>query len=307
MKNYQATGARCLIPMQSVLGEGLHWDAAHAVLWGVDIHGCLVWRWNLQSELRTWGLDQRVGWVLPEKGSDRVLLGLQGGFALAHRDSPDAFEWLLQPFAGNGALRLNDAKADSRGTVWAGSLNNDDESRSDGCLFRLTGDGLVSVVDADYTVANGPAISPDGKTLLHTDSGRRTIFAFSLDTSGGLLGGKRVWKVFADNEGYPDGMTFDAEGCVWIAHWGASWISRFAPDGALLQRFALPVSQVTNVCFAGEALDRLFVTSARVGLDAAQLAREPEAGGVFEIVGHGCRGLAGLPAGPFAIPGSGSV
>jgi xylono-1,5-lactonase len=111
----------------------------------------------------------------------KLLLGLQGGFALADRADPTRFEWLHQPFLHNPALRLNDAKADATGAVWAGSLNNDDESRPDGCLFRLGPDGDLSVVDTGYTVANGPAINADSTLMLHTDSGRRTIYAFDLD------------------------------------------------------------------------------------------------------------------------------
>jgi D-xylonolactonase len=135
--------------------------------------------------------------------------------------------------------------------------------------------------------------------MLHTDSGRRTIYAFDLDVASGTVANKRAWKVFAPDEGYPDGMCFDAEGGVWVAHWGAGCISRFAPDGALLQRVALPVTQVTNVCFAGARLERLFVSSARVGLSVAELQQQPLAGGLFEVLGHGAVGLAGLPCGPF--------
>ncbi len=154
-------------------------------------------------------------------------------------------------------------------------------------------------MDAGYTVANGPAISPDGTLMMHTDSARRTIYAFDLKVAAGTVANKRVWNVFADDEGYPDGMSFDADGCVWVAHWGAGCISRFALDGRLLQRVQLHVSQVTNVCFAGPGLSRLFVSSARVGFSAEQLASQPQAGGLFEVLNHGAVGLAGLPCGPF--------
>ena len=280
--------------------EGLNWDAQHNELWGVDIHGRQLWCWDLHAPTcQSWPMPQRIGWVIPETGSSRLLLGLQGGFALAHRANPNQVQWLQQPFGGNTALRLNDAKADTSGAVWAGSLNNDDESRADGSLFRLGHNGQMTVMDAGYTVANGPAISADGTLMLHTDSGRRTIYAFDLNVAAGTVANKRVWKMFADDEGYPDGMCFDADGCVWVAHWGAGCISRFAIDGSLLQRVQLPAMQVTNVCFAGPELNRLFVSSARVGLSVVQLASQPLAGGLFEVLNHGAVGLAGLPCGPF--------
>jgi sugar lactone lactonase YvrE len=241
-------------------------------------------------------MPQRVGWVLPERGRDTVLLGLQEGFARARLEDEVALEWVARPFSDRASLRLNDAKADSTGAVWAGSLNNDDESRPDGCLYRLGPDGSLAVVDTGYTVANGPAISPNESLMLHTDSGRRTIYAFDLDVARGALSNKRVWKQFQPEEGYPDGMTFDAEGCVWVAHWGAGCVSRFDPAGELLSRIRFDASHITNVCFGGDRFHRLFVSSARAGLSDQRLKQESEhAGALFEAHFHGVVGLPGHP------------
>lgn len=287
---------------QAQLGEGLHWDARRGGIWMTDIHGGrLHFGRASASAWQSWRLPQRVGWVIPYASGDAVLVGLQGGFArlgwpLAE-SAPLALDWVAQPFGANTALRLNDAKADTTGAVWAGSLNNDDEARADGCLFRLCPDGQLTVVDTGYTVANGPAIRGDGRLMLHTDSGRRTIYAFDLDVAAGQLSNRRVWKQFAGDDGYPDGMCFDAEGAVWVAHWGGGCISRFAADGRLLRRVHLPTSHITNVCFGGLALDRLFVSSARAGLSDDQLATQPLAGSLFEVLDPGVTGLPGLPFG----------
>lgn len=280
------------------LGEGLHWDTSTQRLWGVDIHGMHLWCWDLSSHTpQVWTLAQRVGWVLPTAQAGKLLLGMQGGFALADSADPTRFEWLHQPFLHNLALRSNDAKADATGAVWAGSVNNDDESRPEGCLYRLGPGGDLAVADTGYTVANGPAINADNTLMLHTDSGRRTIYAFDLDAPAGTLTNKRVWKMFTEDEGYPDGMCFDAQGCVWVAHWGAGCVSRFAPSGVLLRRVSLPTSNVTNVCFAGPDLDRIFVTTAQAGLSPLQLSAQPQAGALFEVAALGATGLPGLPAG----------
>jgi len=291
------------------LGEGLHWDAAHGVLWFVDILGRRVMRWRPDEPAwDEWPTPQRVGWVLPVEGSDWLLAGLQGGAALLHlQGSTLKWRWWAPMFEAHPTLRLNDAKADATGSVWAGSLNHQDQTRADGALFRIDGRGVVTQVDSGYLVANGPAIRPDGRLMLHTDSGRRVIHAFDLDAAAGRLSGKRVWRVFAEEEGYPDGMTFDAEGAVWVAHWGAGCVSRFAPDGTLLRRVALPAAHVTNVCFAGAALDRLFVTTATAGRTAEQLAAEPLAGGLFGIDTRGVRGLAGLPYRPADLEPTGGA
>jgi sugar lactone lactonase YvrE len=83
---------------------------------------------------------------------------------------------------------------------------------------------------------------------------------------------------------------------LWLAHWGGACISRYAPNGDLLRRVALPTSHITNVCFAGPGLDRLFVTSATAGLSDEQSAAQPLAGAVFEVDAQGVKGLPGLPA-----------
>lgn len=285
-----------VLPLDCLLGEGLHWDVQRRALWSVDIHGRRVILWDGRSVAwREWRMPERVGWVIPEHDGPGVLLGLQSGFARAELgEAADVHvQHIVSPFEGRHELRLNDGKADTHGAVWAGSLNNEDEGRADGCLYRLAPDGTLTTVDTGYTVANGPAISPDGRLFLHTDSGRRTIYAFDLHGEEGRLSNKRVWKQFVGDEGYPDGMCFDAEGCVWVAHWGAACISRFDPAGQLLRRIFFPASLITNVCFGGEGLDRLFVSSAHVALQAAERAEQPHAGSLFEVIEPGTRGVPG--------------
>lgn len=277
-----AHGWRLALPLATKLGEGLHWDVPRQRLWLVDVHGCRLVRWQLDApEWTEWSSPQRLGWVLPETGRETVLLGLQEGIARVQvTDALRILEWLVRPFGDRPSMRLNDAKRDASGAIWFGSLNNDDESRSDGGLYRFDPDGRLNVVDTGYTIANGPALSPDGRLMLHTDSGRRTIYAFERDAATGQLDARRVWRYFAEDEGYPDGMCFDAQGYVWIAHWGAACVSRFDATGRLVHRVALPTPRITNVCFAGDDLQRIFVTS------ASNMAADPDdslGGSLFEI------------------------
>lgn len=279
---------------QHLLGEGLLWHAPTNRLFHVDIHGCSLHALDLGTgQWHEWRTDQRLGWVLPTGASDVLVAGFQEGFALvrAQTGAELVVSWLAKPFGAGSTLRLNDAKVDSAGAIWAGSLDNAAESKPHGALYRLDPDGRVAVMDTGYCVANGPAIAPAGGLMLHTDSVVRKIFAFDLDHAAGLISNKRLWREFSEQEGHPDGMTFDASGNVWVAHWGGACVSQFNPEGDLLQRVQLPVSQVTNVCFGGPSLDRLFVTSARVGLSEQALAHEPLAGAVFEVLGHGAIGV----------------
>lgn len=299
--------ARVALKTGGQLIEGLHWDAISNRLWMVDIHGCRIMRWELGSPTWCeWKTPQRVGWVLSTHRADLQLAGLQGGMAWircpAGAAEIEVLGWAARPFPAGSSLRLNDAKTDARGRVWAGSLNNDDESRPDGRLFRLDELGRCDEVDGPYGVANGPAISPCQTWMLHTDSAARTVYAFDLDVQAGTLSHKRVWLQFSEADGYPDGMTFDAQGQVWIAHWGGACVSRYNADAELTHRVSLPTDHVTNVCFAGPQLDRLFVTTAWQGLSASQRAAQPLAGHVFEVDAAGATGLAPTPVSDALLP-----
>jgi xylono-1,5-lactonase len=183
--------------------------------------------------------------------------------------------------ADKPADRLNDAKVDPEGRIWFGTMHNPEQEKS-GAFYRLDRDFSVDEVDRGYIVANGPTFSPDGTIVYHTDSFTREIYRFAVRPDGSLAD-KRLFARFTEEEGYPDGMTIDRDGCLWVAHWAGWRITRFRPDETRDRVIPMPVSQVTSCTFGGDRLDRMFVTSARIGLTEAQLSKEPLAGGLFEI------------------------
>lgn len=281
-----AAAVRPLLELRAQLGEGLHWDATRGCLWLVDIEGQRLIRWVPgAARWDEWDTPQRLGWVLPRLRGDELVLGFAQGMARALIDGNSLeWSWIRRPYESQPWMRLNDAKMDSYGTIWAGSMNQRDETSADGCLLRLRTDGNLTCIDSGYAVPNGPAIRADGRLMLHTDSARRVIYAFDLNVSDGSVSNKREWRRFGPDEGSPDGMCFDRDGCVWVAHWGAGCVCRYGTDGRLLRRVPMPATLVTNVCFCGPGLARLVVTTARRGLDAGQLAREPLAGSLFEVL-----------------------
>ena len=281
---------RLLASVNAALGEGVCWDSARGCLWMVDIVGQRLLRISPQgSLLGEWASPETIGWVLPQ--GDELQVGLASGVAVARLEGRTLVPvWRTRLHDGRPDLRLNDAKADASGAIWAGSLNRQDEIRPDGVLYRIASDGSAAVMDTGYAVANGPAIRRDERLMLHTDSVRRTVYAFDLDVPAGRLSGKRVWRQFTEADGHPDGMCFDAEDCVWIAHWGAGMLCRYAPDGTRLRRVDLPVANVTNVCFFGDDLSRMAVTTARNPPSAAVVAGSLE-GALFEVVAPGVCGF----------------
>jgi xylono-1,5-lactonase len=190
--------------------------------------------------------------------------------------------------------RINDGKADAFGRIWLGTMDNG-EAEKTGALYRVDTDHSCHRMDDGYAITNGPAFSPDGKTLYHTDTLKKTIYAFDLALDGSLSN-RRVHIRIADDAGYPDGMTTDAEGCLWVGHYNGWRVTRFTPDGDIDRIIEMPVGACTNMAFGGPDLETLYVSTAAKQLDATALARQPLAGALFEIE----VGVKGLPPGRFA-------
>jgi D-xylonolactonase len=265
--------AKVVLATRCDLGEGLHWDSQRKLLWFVDIHGpTLHWFDPATRAAGSRSLPEPIGWVLSVRNSERLLVGLKSGTALLDAFNESAQpEWVDRSFPGQADQRLNDAKADKLGRLWYGSMSATDESQPVGRFARCEiGRRSPVIVDAGYTVTNGPAFDADCTTLLHSDSGRGIVYRYSLDVHTGVASPRAIWKKFAAGDGYPDGMCFDAEGCVWIAHWGAAKLCRYDSEGTRLLTVDLPAAQVTNVCFGGEHMDRIFVTTASRGLSGEQ-------------------------------------
>nr|WP_315234957.1 SMP-30/gluconolactonase/LRE family protein [uncultured Albidiferax sp.] len=277
-------------PANLQLGEGTLWHAASARFFFVDILGQAVHAWTPSTDTRqTWLLPEKVGWLVPCADGQGFVAGFQSGFVRLTLEPELKIERLGSPHPDQPGLRLNDAKADAAGRIWAGSMHHENPQQPLGQLACLHPDGRIEIAERDIHIANGPAISADGTVMLHTDSLLRSIYRYTLGANGQLQG-KSLWKRFAVEEGEPDGMTFDAEGHLWVAFWGGGCLRRFNLAGDELQRINLPASQITNVTFGGENLDLMLVTSARAGLSAAQLAEQPLAGSAF-VLRTGVRGL----------------
>jgi xylono-1,5-lactonase len=278
------------------LGEGTVWNAEDASLYFVDIKGreLLAFTPGTGAQ-RRWPMPQMIGWVV-RRAEGGWLAGFQRGVAALRLDPLVQIQWLHTLHEQGSPMRLNDAKADAMGRLWFGTMNNEDDQRPDGSLYRWVAGTPAQAVDGGYCVANGPAISGDGRTLYHTDSVLRTIYAFDVDSAGDLSN-KRPWVVFDDDEGYPDGMCTDASDTVWVAHWAGSRVTQRDASGRVLQRIDVAAPKVTNVAFGGPELRDLYITTARAGMGAAELAAAPDAGGLFVVRNAGQGRLPGTFAG----------
>lgn len=278
--------------VKAVLGEGPVWVAREAALYWLDIKGRRLFR-LAEAGLREWPTPVRVGSIVPREDGG-FIAGTDQGFYAIEVEGEARFTPLFNPESDLPYNRFNDGKVDRSGRFWAGTMD-DREQASSGSLYRLDSALACSRVDQGYAVTNGPAFSPAGDVIYHTDSARRTIYRFALAPDGSL-GERMTFLHFTGTEGYPDGMTVDAEGCLWVAFWDGWAVRRYSPSGDLLDTIETPVQKPTSVAFGGPALDRLYISSARIGLDESALAMQPYAGGLFMVE----MGVAGIAERPFA-------
>jgi xylono-1,5-lactonase len=265
-----------------ILGEGPVWDERAGTLYWVDVE-----RGNLHqcksdgSEPQVICVGERLGCVALRDRHDGLIAGLEhriGFLAL----NPLSIETLAAPESEKISNRSNDGKCDPFGRFWLGTLEKAGQVAS-GWLYRIDPDGRVTRAAGPFICTNGPEISVDGKTLYCVDSYGKTIYRYALNKAAGELSDQRVFVRFEDPTwGLPDGLTTDREGCLWVAHWAGSRVSRFGPNGELLDVIALPVSQVTSCTFGGEELKTLFITSASIGLQTSE-APESLAGALFAV------------------------
>ena len=270
---------------RDTLGEGPVWSSRLSSLLWVDIVGQKIHRLHLPTDsISTWSVPEPIGWILERRDKEGFVVGLKSGFAFVWLD-PFRIEKIGNPESDRPHNRLNDAKVDRWGRIWAGSKDDRDQEVS-GALYRLDANLTWSRQDDGYWVANGPTFSLDHHTMFHADSGARVVYAFDLEEDG-TLARRRAWRRFPEDWGYPDGMTTDTEGSIWIAHWGGARISRFSPDGTLDRSITLPTRNITSISFGGNDLRRMFVTSATLGGEG-----EPAAGALFELLDVGVQGVA---------------
>lgn len=271
-------------PAGAKLGEGPVWvDKENALYW-VDIKECMIHRllWP-SAKRRSWKTDCQIGALHPTS-EGRFIGAFADGIRFVHLDAGSEYAkttLIIDPEAEFTGNRFNDGKIGPNGDFWAGSMD-DGETEPTGHLYALTADGQFRLIDSDYVITNGPAFSPDGKTLYHTDTLNRIIYAFDLEPSGHVHS-KRVFIHIPAENGYPDGMCVDAAGCLWVCHWGGWGITRYSPSGEKVGRIELPVANVTSCTFGGINRSVLFMTTASKGLSREERLRQSGAGALYAI------------------------
>ena len=265
-------------PAQAMLGEGPLWDYRAQRLRWVDIIGRRLHEYDPvigadHSRL----LPHQVTTVALSR-SESLLLAL-GDRLASLAPSSDAVRELNDFRVDAAKVRFNDGKVDPWGGFQVGTMHHDG-TEALGSLYRMAPDLSMQERLSEVTCSNGLDWSDDRAWFFHVDSLLSRVDVYATDEDTGEMIGRRG-ALAVPGPGIPDGLSLDAEGCLWVAMWGGGEVRRISPDGRVDRVVRLPVSQVTSVAFGGEALDELFITTARDGLGEAELAREPHAGDLF--------------------------
>jgi len=281
------------IALQNTLGEAVIWDERTGHIWWTDIPQRLLYRYAWEGKTcENFVVPERIGSLGLTSDPDILIIAFESGFGLF---SPltGKIVWLHRPEKDDTGRRFNDGRVDRQGHFWAGTMVEDDKKAApaSGSLYRIGPSAITAVMTNNIIISNGICWSMDSSILYFADSPRQTIFAYDYAPQSDKITNKRIFAATPDGI-YPDGADVDSQGHIWSAQWGGGRIVRYAPDGSIDHILTLPARQPTCIAFGGPDMTMLFVTTARDGLTAQQLAKEPQAGNLLIYQTD----ITGLPA-----------
>lgn len=265
-----------LYDSKATLGEGPIWDARTQTLYWLDILNKRVYAGgDVLAEL-----DEFIGCMAPRQNGG-LILAKRFSFASLEFDSGQSASILsLTDEPTNN--RFNDGKCDPRGRFLAGTMDMN-ETDPTGSLYSFDGKSVTKIL-GEITISNGMAWSSDYKTFYYIDTPTRIVRAFDYDLETGAIANPRAAIYVPETLGWPDGMTSDTQGNLWIAMWGGAKMTKWNPNtGELLEQISIPALNVSSCVFGGKNMNELYITSARKGLDEAALAKYPLTGAVFRL------------------------
>ena len=291
-QNGDATAVESVLPVAAILGEGPVWIGD--MLWFVDIKRHKVYRFDPATRTaRDWTAPEQCGWILPAADGS-LLAGVKTGL---HRFDPETgrFALLHDPEPQMPNNRLNDAATDIHGRLWFGTMD-DGEGKVTGRLYGCSGGKCGDTGLPPVAITNGPAISPDGTMLYHTDTLGKKIWRVAIRDDGTL--DKPVLHIeIEDGAGNPDGSVTDSEGALWVALYNGWGVRRYDPSGKLMSTVRFPCANITKIAFGGPDLKTAYATTARQGMKPDALAAQPLAGNLFAFDA----GVAGNPVTPAKV------
>lgn len=289
-------GLETVVAHTCLLGEGPVWDIKNErILWIDILRGNIHAFYPAKKRFETFNTGKLIGAVaVCKKGG--LIAALQDGLAFIDFEKKQ-IEYIKDPEAHLPQNRFNEGKCDPAGRFWAGTMSLSEAPQA-GSVYTLEKEMSVTKKIEGVTISNGMAWSKDHSTFYYIDTPTLEVVSFAFDKGNGNISDKKTIIKIPKNHGYPDGMTIDDEGMLWIAHWDGWQVTRWNPNtGEQLFHISLPVAKVTSCTFGGKNLDDLYITSASKEMTEGELQKQPLAGSIFVI--HHC-GYKGMPAFEFS-------
>lgn len=271
---------------QAELGEGAIWHHEEGKLFWIDIEGKKLHVFDPEARKdRTYLLDEKIGTVVPADSGGAVV-ALKNGIHIIDLES-GTLKFLTHPGSVTPDNRYNDGKCDPAGRFWVGTIGD----KNTASLYRISHKGEARKMIDSVTNSNGIVWSKDKKTMYYIDTPTKKIVAYNYDNKTGDVSNPKVVVEVPEGMGSPDGMAIDENDKLWVGHWGGSCVAQWDPvTGDMMQKISVPALNVTSCAFGGENLDKLYITTASIGMDEEQAAQYPLSGGLF-VVEPGVKGV----------------
>jgi sugar lactone lactonase YvrE len=258
-------------------GENPLWHPIEQRLYWTDIPNGRLFRYDPFTDSHEQCYEGRpVGGFTVQHDGSLLLFMDQGTVAVLREGMPLN---VIDELSRERKTRFNDVIADPEGRVFCGTMSGPD---GEGRLYRMDIDGTIEVILENVKCSNGMAFSADHRSFFHTDSFARQICKYDYDERNGSIRNRQVFAEFSEADGFPDGMTIDADGQVWSALWDGGRIVRFGENGAIEDEIRLPTKKISSLSFGGKDYAEIYITSA--GGDS-KCDNGPTAGGLFRVKG----------------------
>ena len=273
------------------LAEGILWDHRSELLLFVDILSKKLFRMDIDSFkiVDEYFFNEYIGWVQITDDPEFYLIGLKSGLAIFNIKT-EKIKFINKEIPEYSNQRLNDSFIDTNGQLWYGSMESESIELYNGVLAKFSSkQKKIEIIDREYGITNGPIIDENNNYLYHNDSKKGIVYKYSLDLGKNEIVSKNIFLQFDPESMTPDGMCFDENYNLFIAIWGGASVNEYDQSGELVHSYKLPEKFITNVCFGGKYLDRMFVTTARS--DGFRNFKGAGGGHIYEIFGHNSHGV----------------
>jgi len=275
--------AQLLYDAAATLGEGAFWNHEQQAFWWVDIENGKLNIFDPEpGENKSFDMGQRIGTVVPASDGTAIVALEDGIYSYNFVTGELVFR--SRPDNHTGSIRFNDGKCDPAGRLWAGTMGMGGNIRGKAFLYRFDHDFSAHTMLDSITISNGICWSADKKKMYYIDTPTRQVSEYDYDNASGEITFSRVAVEIPRGMGGPDGMCIDAQGKLWVAHYGGGAVCCYDPtSGELLHKVIVPAPNVTSCAFGGKDLKTLYITTAAQGMNQEAREKYPEAGGLFYI------------------------